>query len=91
MSYSATRRSRGWGEMAEYQHKWLKGEPKVSIKIWDPETGQITFSGDALSFSNAFGQWQRQKYSLTFDPIAKKIVDVKMMPGQWPETWKRNG
>lgn len=44
--------------------------------------GIIRYRGDAIRVLTAQNQWLRHAYECAYDPVARKMVDVKLRPGR---------
>ncbi|QCI65666.1 hypothetical protein [Phreatobacter stygius] len=60
-------------------------EPKFSHYRWaNRASGVITLIGDKVKFQNGFGAWIIHTYECDFDPVAKRVVDVRARQGRIP-------
>lgn len=70
---------------AQYEVKWTDSYPdtKLSRRDWlDQEEGTLTYYGDRVQFSNAYGAFQNYIYRCDYDPEAKAVIDLEMEPGR---------
>lgn len=70
---------------AKYQSRWTDGvlEKKFShFKWWNQREYIVTYVGDKLQFQNGFGAWENMVYECDYDPINKKVLNVRVRPGR---------
>lgn len=70
---------------AQYEVKWTDSYPdtKLSRRDWlDQEEGTLTYYGDRVQFSNAYGAFQNYIYRCDYDPETKTVVNLEMEPGR---------
>jgi len=70
---------------AQYEVKWTDSYPdtKLSRRDWlDQEEGTLTYYGDRVQFSNAYGAFQNYIYRCDYDPATKTVIDLQMEPGR---------
>lgn len=70
---------------AQYEVKWTDSYPdtKLSRRDWlDQEAGTLTYYGDRVQFSNAYGAFQNYIYRCDYDPETKTVINLQMEPGR---------
>ena len=71
--------------LAQYGVRWTDGvlEPKFPRSGWqDAENYLAVYMGDAVEFQNAFGAWQRHRYSCVVNVRTEQVVDVAALPSR---------
>jgi hypothetical protein len=71
--------------LAKNNFEWTDGilEPKFSHYRWkNQQAGVVTYIGDKIKYQNGFGAWIFHVYECDWDPVAKKVVDVRARPGR---------
>ena len=77
--------------LANYSFRWTTGwflGGRFPRYRWeDDERRVVTVFGDAIEFQNAFGAWQRHRYSCRVDGSVDppRVLNVSAEPGRWPE------
>ncbi|MBB5320456.1 hypothetical protein [Marinobacter oulmenensis] len=70
---------------AQYEVKWTDSYPdtKLTRRAWlDQEEGTLTYYGDRVQFSNAYGAFQNYIYRCDYDPFTKTVINLEMEPGR---------
>ena len=71
--------------LGRYDHEWIDGwlGSKFSRFAWkNRKTGTVTYIGDQIKFQNGFGAWIQHTYQCDFDPVNKKVLDVRASAGR---------
>ena len=71
--------------LGRYDHEWIDGwlGSKFSRFAWKDRTaGTVTYIGDQIKFQNGFGAWIQHTYQCDFDPVNKRVLDVRAAAGR---------
>ena len=77
--------------LANYSFRWTTGwflGGRFPRYRWEDDERRVaTVFGDAVEFQNAFGAWQRHRYSCRVDGSVDppRVLNVSAEPGRWPE------
>ena len=77
--------------LANYSFRWTTGwflGGRFPRYRWEDDERRVaTVFGDAIEFQNAFGAWQRHRYSCRVDGSVDppRVLNVSAEPGRWPE------
>lgn len=73
--------------MAKYQYEWTVNmfrDRLIRFKWRNKPDLTVTYIGDKIKFQNAFGAWQNMIYYVDYDPINKKVLDIRLQNGRLP-------
>ena len=76
--------------LANYSFRWATGwflGGRFPRYRWEDDDRRVaTVFGDAIEFQNAFGAWQRHRYSCRVDGSVDppRVLNVSAEPGRWP-------
>ena len=58
------------------------GSKMIKFRWKNKEQLTLTYFGDQIQFQNGFGAWQNMIYQCDYDPVNKKLLNVKVYPGR---------
>jgi hypothetical protein len=71
--------------MAKHSVEWTDRWLQTKVSGWSrvpPAPGAVTYIGDRVKFQNGFGAWSPMIYECDFDPVAQRVLAVRVREGR---------